>query len=333
MDTNSSSTTALIDRFGRRIDYLRLSVTDRCDLRCSYCMPKGYKGFEEPDNWLRFDEITRVVGAFSRMGVGRVRLTGGEPLLRRGLPQLVEQLSTLPSVRDISLSTNATQLHKHAQALRAAGVDRINVSLDSLDKACMEKITGRDSFDGVMAGLKAGKQAGFTPIKLNMVVMRGVNDHEIPRMVQFCFEEGFILRLIEAMPMGETGRNSQYMDLGPVRDQLVRDFHLQAAAIEIGGGPARYWQTADGRGKLGFISPISQHFCATCNRVRLGVDGTLYMCLGQDEKFALRPLLRSGISDAGLEEAIRSAIELKPEKHEFNENRHKIIRFMSQTGG
>ena len=323
----------LTDRFGRRISYLRLSVTDRCDLRCSYCMPKGFSGFEEPENWLRFDEINRVVAAFGRMGVGRVRLTGGEPLLRRHLPQLVSQLAVLPGISDISLSTNATQLHKHAQTLYAAGVRRINVSLDSLDKACTEKITGRDSFSSIMAGLQAGKKAGFSPVKLNMVVMRGVNDHEIMRMAQFCFEEGFILRLIEAMPMGDTGRNSQYMDIGPIRDELVRTFQLTPAAEELGGGPARYWSTADRKGTIGFISPISQHFCATCNRVRMSVDGTLYMCLGQEEKFELRPLLRAGVSDAELEMAIRNAIELKPERHEFNSQRHKIIRFMSQTGG
>jgi cyclic pyranopterin phosphate synthase len=326
-------TPALIDRFGRRVSYLRLSVTDRCDLRCSYCMPKGFSGFEEPDNWLRFDEITRVVATFARMGVSRLRMTGGEPLLRRHLPQLVTQLSGLPGLQDISLSTNATQLHKHAQALRAAGVSRINVSLDSLDKACMEQITGRDSFASIMAGLRAGKDAGFDPIKLNMVVMRGVNDHEIMRMAQYCFEEGFILRLIEAMPMGDTGRNSQYMDVGPIREQLVNTFNLLPAAAELGGGPARYWSTQDGKGTIGFISPISQHFCATCNRVRLSVDGTLYMCLGQEEKFELRPLLRAGVSDSELEAAIRTAIELKPERHEFKEQPHKIIRFMSQTGG
>ena len=324
---------ALIDRFGRQISYLRLSVTDRCDLRCSYCMPKGFSGFEEPENWLHFDEISRVVAAFARMGVARVRLTGGEPLLRRNLPQLVSQLADLPGVNDISLSTNATQLHKHARALRNAGVARINVSLDSLDKACMQTITGRDSYASIMAGLQAGKEAGFDPIKLNMVVMRGVNEHEILRMAQFCFEQGFILRLIEAMPMGSTGRNSQFLDISSVRDELVKHFELIPAATEMGGGPARYWSTADGKSSIGFISPLSQHFCASCNRVRLSVDGTLYMCLGQEEKFELRPLLRSGVSDVELEAAIRTAIELKPERHEFIEQPHKIIRFMSQTGG
>jgi cyclic pyranopterin phosphate synthase len=323
----------LIDRFGRQLNYLRVSVTDKCDLRCSYCMPAGFTGFEEPENWLSFNEIERVVAAFARLGVGRVRLTGGEPLLRRHLPQLVESLAVLPGIQDISLSTNATQLHKHADALFRAGVSRINVSLDSLDKACMQTITGRDSFSSIMAGLQAGKRAGFKPIKLNMVVMAGVNDHEVQRMAEFCFNEGFILRLIEAMPMGSTGRNSQYRDIGPIRDELVQKFDLVPAAEELGGGPARYWRSRDGQATIGFISPLSQHFCATCNRVRLAVDGTLYMCLGQDEKFELRPLLRAGISDEELEQAIRQAIELKPEKHEFTTQRHKVIRFMSQTGG
>ncbi|NUT62233.1 GTP 3',8-cyclase MoaA [Herbaspirillum sp. C9C3] len=323
----------LQDRFGRRISYVRLSVTDRCDLRCSYCMPKGFNGFEEPANWLGFDEISRVIAAFARLGVGRVRLTGGEPLLRRHLPVLAAQLSALPGVEELSLSTNATQMHKHAVALRAAGVTRINVSLDSLERACVTRITGRDSLESVMAGLAAAKAAGFAPIKVNMVVLRGVNEDEIPRMAEFCFDQGFILRLIEAMPMGETGRHSGTVDIGPIREQLVARFGLQPLAAELGGGPARYWQRSNGGGTIGFISPISQHFCATCNRVRLSVDGTLYLCLGQEAKVELGPLLRAGIDDAGLEEAIRLAIELKPERHEFQEQPRKIIRFMSQTGG
>lgn len=331
--TSSPAVPPLVDRFGRRVSYLRLSVTDKCDLRCTYCMPKGFSGFAEPESWLRFDEIQRVVAAFARMGTARLRLTGGEPLLRKNLPELVRQLAPLPGLQDISLSTNATQLHKHARQLYAAGVRRINVSLDSLDKACMEKITGRDSLAHIMAGLQAGKQAGFHPIKLNMVLMRGVNDHEVMRMAEFCFQEGFILRLIEAMPMGETGRNSQYMEVQALREQLVDKFGLVPLAEELGGGPARYWGLPDGSGSIGFISPISQHFCASCNRVRLSVDGTLYMCLGQDEKLALRPHLRAGIDDAGLDALIRQAIELKPERHEFATQPHKIIRFMSQTGG
>lgn len=209
----------------------------------------------------------------------------------------------------------------------------MNISLDTLDGACNAHITGRDTFGAVMAGIHAARAEGFAPIKLNMVAMKGVNDHEIERMAEFAMEHGFILRLIEAMPMGSTGRNAQYLDLGPVREQLVQRFDMRPETLELGGGPARYWTTGDGRGRIGFITPISQHFCATCNRVRLAVDGTLYMCLGQEERFEFRPLLRDGASDAELEAAIRVAIELKPERHEFREEPGKIIRFMSQTGG
>jgi GTP 3',8-cyclase len=323
----------LTDRFGRSISYLRLSVTDRCDLRCTYCIPKGFKGFEEPKHWLSFDEIERLLAAFARLGTSRVRLTGGEPLLRRNLPELAARIARLPGIRDLSLSTNATRLSRHAQALKRAGVSRINVSLDSLDRGCMERITGRDSLEQILDGIMAGKAAGFNPIKINMVAMRGVNDDEIDAMAEFCIEHGFILRLIEAMPMGSTGRDAAYLELGPIRARLQQRFGLVPQAAELGGGPARYLSTPDGRASIGFITPMSQHFCATCNRVRLAVDGTLYLCLGQEERFEFRPMLRAGASDAELEAAIRSAIELKPQNHEFSERPEKIVRFMAQTGG
>ncbi|UTH72587.1 GTP 3',8-cyclase MoaA [Chromobacterium sp. IIBBL 290-4] len=323
----------LIDRFGRSIEYLRLSVTDRCDLRCEYCLPKGFKGFEEPANWLTFDEIERVVAVFARLGTRRVRLTGGEPLLRRNLAELAGRLSRLEGLTDLSLTTNGTQLRKHAQALRQAGVSRINLSLDSLRRECVHEITGSDSLPKVLDGLTAAKEAGFSPIKINMVAMRGVNEQDIEAMTAFCIEHGFILRLIETMPMGNTGRAAQYLDLQPVLLRLCAQFDLVEQAKTLGGGPARYWSSRDGSFSLGMITPISQHFCATCNRVRLSVDGTLYMCLGQEEKLELRPLLRSGIDDAGLEQALRQAIELKPERHEFREQPQKLVRFMSMTGG
>lgn len=323
----------LRDRYGRSIEYLRLSVTDRCDLRCFYCMPKGFKDFEEPRDWLTFDEITRLVGAFARLGTKRVRLTGGEPLLRRNLAGLSASLARLPGIEDLSLSTNATRLGRHAAELRAAGVSRINVSLDSLERACMQQITGRDTLDQILEGIMAGKQAGFSPIKINMVALRGINEHQIDAMVAFCIEHGFVLRLIEAMPMGATGRDATWLDLGPVEQHLRRQFGLMPQVARLGGGPARYLVTPDGRSSVGFITPMSQHFCGDCNRVRLAVDGTLYLCLGQEDKFEFRPLLRGGASDAELEAAIRHAITLKPEKHEFREQPDKIVRFMAQTGG
>ena len=323
----------LTDRFGRAIEYVRLSVTDRCDLRCFYCMPKGFSDFKEPEHWLTFDEIERVIGAFARLGTRRVRVTGGEPLVRKNLPQLTARLAALPGIEDLSLSTNATRLGKHAAELHAAGIRRINVSLDTLDAARFKDIT-QGKLDKVLTGLMAAKAAGFSPIKINMVVMKGINDDEVEAMVDFCIEHGFTLRFIETMPMGVTGRNAtdHYVDLQTVKARLAKHYDLLPGVMP-GGGPARYVQVAGTNLKIGFITPISQHFCETCNRVRLSVDGTLYMCLGQEHNLELRPLLRAGCSDAELETAIRTAIDLKPERHEFQEKPDQVVRFMSMTGG
>jgi GTP 3',8-cyclase len=323
----------LTDRFGRNIEYVRLSVTDRCDLRCFYCLPKGFKDFEEPEHWLSFEEIERVIAAFARLGTRRIRITGGEPLVRKELPQLAARLARVPGIQDLSLSTNATQLARHATALRDAGVRRINVSLDSLDAARFKQITG-GKLDKVLDGLMAANAAGFTPIKLNMVVMKGVNEDEVEAMVDFCIEHDFTLRFIETMPMGDTGRSAtdHYVDLQTVKARLARRYELLPGVMP-GGGPARYVRVAGTDLRIGFITPISQHFCATCNRVRLSVDGTLYMCLGQEHRFELRPLLRAGCSDAELEAAILRAIDLKPERHEFTEKPEQVLRFMSMTGG
>ena len=321
-----------VDSFHRPIEYLRLSVTDRCDLRCSYCLPKGHKEFEEPAHWLSFAEIERLVGVFAGLGVKRIRLTGGEPLLRSKLADLTTRLAKIPGIADISLSTNATQLAKHAVALRQAGITRINVSLDSLQKSRIADITGSDCLHRIVDGLMAAKDVGFSPIKINMVAMRGVNDDEFDDMVEFCAQHGFILRLIETMPMGETGRKAQYVNLQPIRLRLQEKFNLLETVLP-GGGPARYLSSVDGKFNVGFITPLSQHFCETCNRVRLSVDGTLYLCLGQEEKYEFRQLLRAGASDVELANAFKQAIALKPERHEFMEAPHKILRFMASTGG
>ena len=296
-------------------------------------MPEGFKGFEEPEDWLTHDEIERIVRAFTNMGVRRIRLTGGEPLVRRNLTGLAARLAALPDLEDLSLSTNATRLARHAAELKQAGVSRINVSLDSLKPEVFQRIT-KGKLEKVLAGLMAAKEVGISPVKINMVVMKGVNDDEVESMVEFCLEHGFTLRFIETMPVGDTGRNAtdHYVDLGEVRQRLARHFDLIPGAMP-GGGPARYVRVAGTDMNIGFITPLSQHFCDTCNRVRLSVDGTLFLCLGQEDRFELRPLLRDGISDAGLEEAIRTAIALKPEKHEFREKPDQVIRFMSMTGG
>lgn len=324
----------LIDPFLRHIEYVRVSVTDRCDLRCSYCLPKGFQDFEEPADWLGFDEIERVMQAFTALGVRRIRLTGGEPLSRGKLPELAARLARLPGLEDLSLSTNATRLKKLAGPLKAAGVMRLNVSLDSLQPERFADITGGGKLASVLDGLAAAQASGFAPIKINMVLMKGVNDDEVGAMVRFCIDRGFTLRFIETMPMGNTGRaaSAQYVDLQEVKHSLAREFEL-IPAVMTGGGPARYFQIAGTELKIGFITPISQHFCATCNRVRLTVDGTIYTCLGQEDKTELRPLLRAGASVEELKDAIRDAIGRKPERHEFTTQPEKVIRFMSYTGG
>lgn len=323
----------LIDQYGRQIEYLRLSVTDKCDLRCAYCIPEGFTEFEKPTNWLSFDEIERVVAAFARLGVSRFRLTGGEPLLRKNLPDLVGRISALPGVTDLSLTTNGTQLPRYAQALRTAGLGRLNVSLDSLRRECVHALSGKDSLDKVMSGLQAACDAGFERIKINMVPVPGVNTGDIDDMIAFCIAKGFILRLIEVMPMGITGQSLDYFNLVDFIHDISPKYQLQPSHAVYGGGPAQYWESADGRFTLGLITPRSQHFCATCNRVRLSVDGTLYLCLGQEHHLNLRPLLSDGCSDEALEMAIRRAIDLKPERHEFNDKPEQIVRIMAKTGG
>lgn len=327
-------TQQLTDKFGRNIEYLRLSVTDRCDLRCHYCLPEGFKDFGEPEDWLTFDEIERVIRVFGELGTKRIRITGGEPLVRKNLPELAARLSLLPGIEDLSLSSNATRMQKQAVPLKKAGISRINISLDTLRADRFKDITGGGKLEKVINGLLAAKEAGFHPVKINMVVMRGVNDDEVEDMVQFCIDHDFTLRFIETMPMGNTGREAslQYIPLSEIHDRLSKKYKLIKANMN-GGGPARYVQVEGTELRIGYITPMSQHFCDTCNRVRLSVDGTLYLCLGQDDSYPLRELMRAGISDEELKQHIHKAIDLKPEKHEFSDKPQKLVRFMSMTGG
>lgn len=324
---------SLIDAFQRPIEYIRLSVTDRCDLRCTYCLPKDFNDFQEPEEWLNFDEIERVIRAFTELGTHRVRITGGEPLVRKDIPELIHRLAALPKLDDLSLSTNATRLAKLAQPLAAAGVSRINVSLDTLQADRFKAITG-GKLQKTLDGLMAAKAAGLQPVKINMVVMKDTNEDEVENMVDYCLEHGFTLRFIETMPMGETGQNAQlqYIDLKTVKQRLEKRYPLIPGTMP-GGGPARYVRVDGTDLRIGFITPMSQHFCDTCNRVRLSVDGTLHLCLGQSDQYPLRDLLRSGISDDELKAHIQMAISLKPERHHFNESPQQVVRFMSMTGG
>lgn len=323
----------LIDPFQRRIEYLRVSVTDKCDLRCTYCLPQGFNDFDTPDHWLTFEETERIVRAFATLGVRRIRLTGGEPLVRKNVTDLAARIARIDGIDDLSLSTNAVQLARHAQGLKDAGVRRLNVSLDSLDAARFQEITG-GKLSKVLDGLRAARASGFSPIKINMVVMRGVNDDEVERMVEYCIESDFTLRLIETMPVGDTGRQASgsYVDLQHIKKRLEQTYEL-IPGVMPGGGPARYFQVKGTELRIGFITPISQHFCATCNRVRLAADGTLYLCLGQEDAADLRTPLRAGIDDDALRHLILDAIARKPERHEFTERPQHVLRFMAKTGG
>nr|WP_262928174.1 GTP 3',8-cyclase MoaA [Rhizobium mesosinicum] len=321
----------MVDRFGRKIDYLRLSVTDRCDLRCTYCIPKGFRDFTEPPDWLTFDEIVRFVSVLKRRGLRHLRLTGGEPLTRRNLPDLVSRLSSL-GVDDISMSTNGTQLETYAKPLRLAGLSRLNVSLDSLDEQKTAQIAGRNVLSAVLRGLEAARAAGFGLIKVNMVVMADTNMATIEEMIEFCQKSGFVLRLIEAMPMGQTGRSAGKFDLSELRERLRRSRYLQDVE-STSGGPAKYLKSADGTITVGFITPMSDHFCSSCNRVRLTADGTMFLCLGQNDKVDFRPLLRAGRPDSELDIAIDRAMLIKPHRHDFITNPKAIDRIMAATGG
>lgn len=325
----------LVDGVGRRIDYLRVSVTDRCDLRCTYCIPKGHRDFTAACARLGVDEWGRLVGLFAGLGVGRVRLTGGEPLVHPELAAIAERVGALPRVFDVSLSTNATRLAGQANRLYAAGVRRLNVSLDSLRRQVFARVTGRDALPEVLRGLDAAAAAGFAPIKINTVVQAGVNDGEVPALVDFCRRRGFILRLIERMPVGTAGP-AEVSPLPAIRRRLVDAFGLVDAVVP-GGGPARYLKSRDGALTVGFITPLSQHFCATCNRLRLGADGALYTCLDARSAVPLGERLRAGASDAELHALVLAAVRSRPARHEFNDSpsgpRDRRLRTMAVTGG
>jgi len=323
----------LRDSFNREIHYLRLSVTDRCDFRCFYCLPRDFRDFETPDDWLTPAEIERVVSQFAHLGVRHVRLTGGEPLVRRELAEIARRIADLPGIDELSLSTNASRLSGYAPSLHRAGVGRLNISLDSLDPETFRRITG-GHLEPVLAGIRAAAEAGFHPIKINMVVMRGLNDHEVEAMVEYCRQQHLALRFIETMPVGEGGRHASehYLPLSEVEHRLRQGYRLSPSTLR-GSGPARYYRIDDSELVVGFITPQSQHFCESCNRVRLSVTGDLHLCLGQEDRLELRPMLRAGVSDGEIRQAIREAVARKPERHHFHEAPAAILRPMSALGG
>lgn len=322
----------LMDGCGRTVEYLRLSVTDRCDLRCTYCLPPGFKDFITPAHWLTFDEIEQVVGLLVRAGLRKVRLTGGEPLTRPGLSDLARRLRLIPGLDDLSLSTNGTRLAGLTDSLRQAGISRINVSLDTLDAGRFRQITGRDALADVLNGLESARKAGFAPIKINMVVMGGVNDDEVDAMVEYCAERGFILRLIETMPLGNAGASVQHVNLQPVKQRLQIRYGLIDGVVP-GGGPAKYLVSPDGRFNVGFITPLSQHFCAACNRIRLSADGKLYTCLDGQASMDVGALIRARTSEAELMSALVHTLQSKPIRHDFNIAGGREQRVMAAIGG
>jgi cyclic pyranopterin phosphate synthase len=330
----------LIDPFGRRVSYLRVSVTDRCDLRCVYCMAEDMT-FLPKAEVLSLEELDRLCGAFVDLGVDKIRLTGGEPLVRKNVISLVRSLGARlgeGGLRELTLTTNGTQLTKMAGDLYAAGVRRLNVSLDTLDPAVFAAVTRWGKIDQTLDGIFAAKAAGLH-IKINAVALKGVNEHEFDRMVAWCGEHGFDLCLIETMPLGEISgdRTDQYLPLSLVRSRLRQSWTLEETDYAT-GGPARYVKVKETGGRIGFITPLTHNFCESCNRVRLTCTGTLYMCLGQEDAADLRrPLRDPSLDDAGLKEAILEAITRKPKGHDFvidrRRNRPALARHMSVTGG
>ncbi|MVS97653.1 GTP 3',8-cyclase MoaA [Devosia marina] len=327
----------LVDSFGRRISYLRISVTDRCDFRCVYCMAEDMTFLPKKDV-LSFEEVEAIASAFIARGTTKIRLTGGEPLVRRDIMALVRNLGGRigNGLDELTITTNGSQLQKHAEGLFGAGVRRLNVSLDTLDEARFAQITRRGRLGDVLAGIGAAQAAGLA-IKINMVAMRGVNDDEIETMMDWAHGGGMGLTLIEGMPLGEVGidRVDTYLPLRELHDRLARRYSFTKLDKRT-GGPARYVHVAETGGTLGFITPMSHNFCESCNRVRLTATGQLYLCLGQDDQVNLRDAWRNG-GAAALDAALDHAMVIKPKGHDFVLDRTRaepaVARHMSVTGG
>jgi cyclic pyranopterin phosphate synthase len=333
---SAGNNNVLIDRYGRKVDYIRLSITDRCDFRCVYCMSEDMT-FLPRDEVLSLEECARLVKTFVSLGVSKVRITGGEPLVRKNALWLFEEIGTLEGLRELVLTTNGSQLEYQASALKKAGVRRINISLDSLDSERFRKITRVGDLDKVLRGIAAAKVADFEGIKLNTVLMRGVNDDEALPLLNFAIEQGIDIAFIEEMPLGDVdhSRGDTFVSNDATLNLLKQHYELISSA-ETTGGPARYWRVPNTATKVGFISPHSHNFCESCNRVRITCKGELFLCLGQEDKVDLMPLLREyPHDDRPLIEAILASMQVKPKGHDFDLRRAApaVVRFMSHTGG
>ena len=326
----------LIDAFGRTVDYIRLSITDRCDFRCTYCMGEEMS-FLPRDEVLSLEECARIVKAFVSLGVSKVRITGGEPLVRKNAIWLFEEIGKMSGVRELVTTTNGSQLEQQAEALKQAGVKRINISLDSLNNARFKAITRVGELEKVLRGIQAAKKVGFDNIKLNTVLMRGINDDETLELVKFAIDQKIDISFIEEMPIGDVNhqRNDSFVSNTETLATIQAAYPMTSSSLNT-GGPARYWQVENSSSKIGFISPHSHNFCEACNRVRISCKGELYLCLGQEDKIELMPILRAHPNnDEPLIQAIIDSMSIKPKGHDFDLQgaTPAVVRFMSHTGG
>ena len=326
----------LVDRFGRQIDYIRLSVTDRCDFRCVYCMTEDMT-FLPRNQILSLEELHQVAQAFTELGVKKIRITGGEPMVRRDVMCLIERIGQLPGLEELLLTTNGAQLQKFAAPLKAAGVNRINISIDSLDTDRFKRISRVGKLENVLAGIEAARAAGFNRVRLNSVIMRGYNEDEILPLVDFAIDRGIDIAFIEEMPLGEASdhkREETTCSNDWVRSVIEEKYDLLDSA-EKTAGPSRYTKVVGMQSRIGFISPVSHNFCEDCNRVRVTAEGRLLLCLGNEHSVDLRAVLRNeGSSHNDLKLAIIAAMDLKPERHYFYDHDHtQPVRLMNVTGG
>jgi cyclic pyranopterin phosphate synthase len=323
------------DSFGRRINYLRISLTDRCNFRCVYCMPEHGAHFAPREELLRDDEILRVVGAAAAVGFEKIRLTGGEPSIRRNLVEIVAGIGRTPGIREISMTTNGLRLKDQAEALKAAGLKRVNISIDTLNPEKFRAMTRGGDFQRVWAGIEAAEQAGFTPLKLNSVVVRGLNDDEVCDLARLTLDRPWQFRFIEMMPLAGVGdfAEASVVPTTEIIERLQQEFGQLEYVGWFGSDPARTYRLPGGQGTIGFISSVTQPFCATCNRMRLTADGKLHLCLLRDNELDLRGALRGGASDEELQALLREAVFLKPWGHGLPDGVKPTLRGMSELGG
>jgi cyclic pyranopterin phosphate synthase len=334
--THSAVTPQLIDRFGRKVDYLRISITDRCDFRCVYCMAEDMT-FLPRSQILTLEEIHTLAKAFAELGVTKIRITGGEPLVRKGAVELLENLGRIESLKELVMTTNGSHLEAMAQSIKNAGVKRINISLDTLDPDKFRAITRTGHLQQVLNGIQAAKSAGFEGIKINAVILKNRNHMEVNDLVQYAVDNGIDISFIEEMPLGVVHRHDRaeaFYSSESIKKDLARQFSL-IATTEKTGGPSNYYKIAGTQTRVGFISPHSENFCSHCNRVRLTVEGRLLLCLGNEHSVDLKEVIRTAPGNAALlKKAIVDAMLIKPARHEFNIHEQPVIlRYMNMTGG